>query len=186
MNLSAGSTTAVVRVAVATTLGGFIVEAGARGVRAVTPVRSRAIDSMSDRRAAGGPDSEDRRAHEHARAAAEALRRYASGRRTGYDGRLDVEAPAFELAVWERLRGIPFGVTTSYGELAAALGLPGEARAVGAAVGANRVCVLVPCHRVVGADGSLRGFAWGLELKRRLLAHEGSAALSLFPEAMPE
>jgi O-6-methylguanine DNA methyltransferase len=73
----------------------------------------------------------------------------------------------------------------TYGAIAAALDMPGEARAVGAAVGANPLCVLVPCHRVVGADGSLRGFAWGLDLKRRLLAHEGSAAMELFAGAAP-
>ncbi len=113
----------------------------------------------------------------------ELLRRYAAGERAPYAGALDVPAPEFQRAVWERLRAVPFGATTTYGELAAALGMPGEARAVGAAVAANPVCVLVPCHRVVGADGSLKGFAWGLALKRRLLAHEGGAALPLFAGA---
>jgi O-6-methylguanine DNA methyltransferase len=98
---------------------------------------------------------------------------------------LDLPAPDFHLAVWERLRAIRFGATTTYGGIAEALGMPGEARAVGGAVAANPICVLVPCHRVVGADGSLRGFAWGLDLKRRLLAHEGSGALSLFADRAP-
>jgi O-6-methylguanine DNA methyltransferase len=119
----------------------------------------------------------------HAALAADGLVCYAKGHRIRHEGAFDVAGPAFHLAVWEHLRAIPFGVTTTYGEIATALGMPGEARAVGVAVGANPVCVLVPCHRVVGADGSLRGFAWGLELKRRLLAHEGSAVLPLFANA---
>ena len=174
-----------VRVAVATTLGGFIVEAGARGVRSITPVSSRAFSPSSDRPRSGGVAPGEAAADGHAQAAAGALRAYAEGGRAPYGGPLDVVGTAFEYAVWERLRAIPFGVTTSYGEIAAALGQPGEARAVGAAVGANRACVLVPCHRVVGVDGSLRGFVWGLELKRRLLAHEGSGSLSLFGSAAP-
>ena len=66
--------------------------------------------------------------------------------------------------------------------IASAVGKPGEAREIGQAIAANPACILIPCHRVIGADRSLRGFAWGLDLKRRLLAHEGSAALSLFAE----
>ncbi len=162
----------IARLRVATALGDFEVTAGARGLRAVTPVTL-----------CGAPPADacrDEAALRHAEAAAAALRRYAAGGDAGYDGPLDVAAPALQLAVWERLRALPFGATTTYGALAAALGMPGEARAVGGAVAANPVCVLVPCHRVVAADGSLRGYAWGLDLKRRLLAHEGRAALPLF------
>ena len=183
--MNAGDGSGIVRVAVATTLGGFIVEAGACGVRAVTPVPARAIASATEPRPELGA-APDAAAHGHAEAAAEALRRYAAGGREGYQGPLDLEGSALDLAVWERLRAIPCGETTTYGGIATALGMPGEARAVGASVGANRVCVLVPCHRVVGADGSLKGFAWGLELKRRLLEHEGSATPSLFAGAGPE
>ena len=88
-------------------------------------------------------------------------------------------------AAWERLRAIPFGATTTYGAIASGVGMPGEARAVGAAVAANRLCILVPCHRVVASDGALRGFAWGLDFKRRLLEHEGNGSLSLFPGLSP-
>lgn len=167
-----------VRVAVATPLGGFIVEAGERGVRAVTPVPARAVAAADTAPAADDTAAGPARAY--ARAAAEAIRRYAAGDRAGYRGPLDLAGPATHLAVWERVRAIPFGATTSYGEIAAALGRPEEAQAVGAAVAANRVALLVPCHRVVGADGSLKGFAWGLELKRRLLAHEGILTPELF------
>ena len=79
--------------------------------------------------------------------------------------------------MWRRLLAIPFGAQTTYGALAADLGAPGDARAVGAAVAANPVAILVPCHRVVGAGGALRGYAWGLDLKRRLLTHETAHAL---------
>jgi methylated-DNA-[protein]-cysteine S-methyltransferase len=76
--------------------------------------------------------------------------------------------------VWEAIRAIPQGETLSYSELAAAVGRPRAVRAVGAATGANPVSILVPCHRVVGANGALTGYAGGLERKRRLLEHEGA------------
>lgn len=173
----------VARVRVFTALGGFLIEATDCGLRAVTPIATERVERGAADDAMKGPTPAGNDAPRHAQAAADALRRYAEGEEVRYDGTLDVAALAFHLAVWERLRAIPFGATTTYGEIATALGLPGEARAIGAAVGANPVCILVPCHRVVAADGSLRGFAWGLDLKRRLLAHEGSGALSLFADA---
>lgn len=162
----------VARTRVRTTLGEFLIVASDLGLRSVTPVGGDVEPAVA---ATGGAD-----ALRHAQEAAAALRRHAAGERDAYRGTTDLAAPSFQLAVWERLRAIPFGTTVSYGEIAEALGMPGEARAVGGAVAANPICILVPCHRVVGADGSLRGFAWGLDLKRRLLAHEGSGALSLF------
>lgn len=80
----------------------------------------------------------------------------------------------FQLAVWTALREIPTGEVRRYGELAKALGSPGASRAVGAACGRNAVALFVPCHRVVGAAGSLAGFAWGVDVKRSLLAAEGA------------
>jgi methylated-DNA-[protein]-cysteine S-methyltransferase len=77
--------------------------------------------------------------------------------------------------VWEALREIPYGETESYGELAKRIGRPGSARAVGAANGQNPICVVVPCHRVIGASGSLTGYAGGLKRKRLLLDIESSA-----------
>lgn len=81
----------------------------------------------------------------------------------------------FQRSVWAALRTIPAGETWSYGQLANAIGKPGAVRAVGLANGANPVGVIVPCHRVVGANGTLTGYAGGLERKRWLLAHEGAA-----------
>jgi O-6-methylguanine DNA methyltransferase len=81
---------------------------------------------------------------------------------------------AFQRAVWAALRRIPVGSTTSYGELARAIGAPSAVRAVGVANGANPVSLIVPCHRVIGADGRLVGYGGGLDRKRWLLAHEGA------------
>ena len=85
----------------------------------------------------------------------------------------DGDGSPFERRVWAALRRIPAGTTTSYGALAKALGLPGSARAVGLANGRNPIGIVVPCHRVIGADGSLTGYGGGLERKRWLLEHEG-------------
>ncbi|MEQ5788622.1 methylated-DNA--[protein]-cysteine S-methyltransferase [Erythrobacter sp. NFXS35] len=86
---------------------------------------------------------------------------------------LDVKGTAFQQRVWEELRRIPHGETRSYGALAAALGDPKASRAVGGANGANHVAVLIPCHRVIASDGTLGGYAYGLEIKAELLRREG-------------
>ena len=88
---------------------------------------------------------------------------------------LDVAGTAFQRRVWQALRAIPCGETRSYGDLAAALGNPRASRAVGGANRANRIAVLIPCHRVVAADGTLGGYAWGVEVKAELLRREGAA-----------
>lgn len=87
---------------------------------------------------------------------------------------LDVHGTAFQQRVWEELRRIPHGETRSYGELAAALGNPKASRAVGGANGANNIAVLIPCHRVIAGDGTLGGYAYGLEIKAELLKREGA------------
>jgi O-6-methylguanine DNA methyltransferase len=102
------------------------------------------------------------------------MEEYFDRRRTLFDIALDLRGTAFEKRVWEALREIPYGRTCSYGELAASLGTPGAVRAVGAANGRNPVAVIVPCHRVIGADGSLRGYGGGLALKEKLLRLEGA------------
>jgi AraC family transcriptional regulator of adaptative response/methylated-DNA-[protein]-cysteine methyltransferase len=86
--------------------------------------------------------------------------------------RLRLRGSAFQLAVWERLRRLPFGSTVAYGELARELGKPGSARAVGSAVAANPIAWWVPCHRVVPATGGCGGFRWGVQRKAALLAAE--------------
>jgi methylated-DNA-[protein]-cysteine S-methyltransferase len=97
---------------------------------------------------------------------------YAQGRRREFDIELAPEGPDFDRKVWKALLEIPFGTTTSYGKIAKRIGHPTAARAVGAANGANPIALVVPCHRVIGADGSLTGYGGGLPLKRKLLEHE--------------
>lgn len=87
---------------------------------------------------------------------------------------LDLRGTVFQRRVWDVLRKIPAGRTMTYGEVAAAIGKPSAARAVGAAIGANPVSIAVPCHRVIGANGTLTGYEWGVARKRRLLAREGA------------
>jgi methylated-DNA-[protein]-cysteine S-methyltransferase len=100
------------------------------------------------------------------------LGEYFDGRRTSFDLPLLMHGTAFERSVWSALREIPYGETTSYGEIARRLGQPSAARAVGLANGRNPISVIVPCHRVIGADGSLTGYGGGLERKRALLELE--------------
>lgn len=109
-------------------------------------------------------------------AALEQLDEFARGRRRSFDLELDLRGTPFQLRVWELLLAIPYAATRSYGALASDLGRPTAARAVGAAVGANPLCVVVPCHRVIGASGSLTGFAYGLPAKEKLLALEARFA----------
>jgi methylated-DNA-[protein]-cysteine S-methyltransferase len=107
------------------------------------------------------------------------LGEYFAGERTGFDVPLAAEGDDFDQRVWALLRTIPYGETRSYGELARQLGDPKLAQEVGAANGRNPLCVLVPCHRVVGADGSLTGYAGGLDRKRFLLVLEEPAEKKL-------
>lgn len=87
---------------------------------------------------------------------------------------LDLRGSAVELAVWRALRAIPFGRTASYGEIARTLPVPATAQEVGAACAANRIAIVIPCHRVVKADGSISGYRWGVARKRRLIAREAA------------
>ena len=107
------------------------------------------------------------------------LDEYFAGTRTTFDLPLAPAGTPFELGVWELLRRIPAGQTASYGELARTLGDVTMARAVGRANGQNPLPIVVPCHRVIGADGSLVGFGGGLDRKRWLLEHEGALARSV-------
>ena len=125
-----------------------------------------------------GPDSSGWREdpqHPVLREAVAQLTAYFAGERTGFDLPLDLQAgTAFQQSVWDALRAIPRGGTTSYAELARRLGKPQAARAIGAAVGRNPVSIVVPCHRVLGTDGTLTGYAGGLERKTALLQLEGA------------
>jgi methylated-DNA-[protein]-cysteine S-methyltransferase len=108
-------------------------------------------------------------------AAAEQLDAYFAGELTEFDLELDLAGSEFQRRCWLALATIPYGQTVSYGEQARRLGLrPAAARAVGAANGQNPLPLVLPCHRVIGSDGSLTGFGGGLHVKRFLLEHEGA------------
>jgi len=102
------------------------------------------------------------------------LQEYFAGVRTSFDVRLAPRGAEFELRVWRALQDIPYGETVSYGEIARRVSQPQAARAVGLANGRNPIAVIVPCHRVIGADGSLTGYGGGLERKRLLLELESA------------
>jgi methylated-DNA-[protein]-cysteine S-methyltransferase len=102
------------------------------------------------------------------------LTEYFENRRESFEIPFDPRGTDFQLSVWQELSCIPFGTTCSYGDIARRLGKPGAMRAVGLANGNNPISIIVPCHRVIGADGSLTGFGGGLAIKRQLLVHEGA------------
>ena len=109
------------------------------------------------------------------------LDEYFAGTRTEFDLRLNPSGTAFQLQAWAALREIPYGETRSYGAQAETIGRPTAVRAVGLANGQNPISIIVPCHRVVGANGSLTGYGGGLDAKRWLLAHEAQhASVGLF------
>jgi len=102
------------------------------------------------------------------------LQEYFDGERTVFDLPIDIQGQGtpFQLAVWNELQKIPYGETCSYGEIARRIGKPGASRAVGMANHENPVAIVIPCHRVVGSDGSLTGYAGGLDIKKKLLELE--------------
>ncbi|SEE73267.1 methylated-DNA-[protein]-cysteine S-methyltransferase [Streptomyces sp. 3213] len=105
------------------------------------------------------------------------LQAYFAGELKEFTLELRLHGTPFQRTVWDQLRRIPYGETRSYGDLADALGNPGASRAVGLANGKNPIGIIVPCHRVVGANGSLTGYGGGLDRKQRLLDFESGAAL---------
>jgi len=110
-------------------------------------------------------------------AAVTQLSEYFSGSREKFDLPLDVRGTPFQTTVWSQVARIPYGATATYGDIAELVGKPRASRAVGGAVGANPVPIIVPCHRVIGAGGALTGFGSGLEIKERLLRLEGAFPL---------
>ena len=166
----------LVATTVASPIGELTVVASARGIRRILwpgdalPAGVRTVD------VAGAPGGADEGSVGHLRRAATQLGEYFDGERREFDLELDPVGTEFQLAAWEALRRIEYAATTTYGEQAAGLGSPTAARAVGAANGRNPIPIVVPCHRVVGRDGSLTGFAGGLDAKRRLLELERRVA----------
>lgn len=151
-----------------TPLGRLLVAAGVGGLRRVSFLDGEHPSPPEP----GWRETADPAGHPVLGPALAQLREYFAGRRRGFDLPLDADGTPFQQTVWAALREIPYGETWSYGRLARRLGRPGASRAVGAANGANPVPVVVPCHRVVGADGSLTGYGEGLAVKAGLLRLE--------------
>jgi methylated-DNA-[protein]-cysteine S-methyltransferase len=156
----------------ATPVGVLTLIASDRGLRAVlwegdSPERA-GLDTVttSPSRDAGAS------AGKTLREAATQIDEYFASDRRSFELQLDLEGTDFQLAAWQALADIPFGETRSYAQQAEAIGRPTAVRAVGAANGRNPISIVLPCHRVVGANGSLTGFAGGIDVKRRLLDHE--------------
>ncbi|MEM6533487.1 MAG: methylated-DNA--[protein]-cysteine S-methyltransferase [Myxococcota bacterium] len=124
-------------------------------------------DAPSDDRLVGFAHAPGRLSHVR-----DQLDAYFAGERYAFDLKLVPQGTPFQRSVWAQLERIPFGTTASYGEIARRIGNPKAMRAVGMANNANPISIIIPCHRVIGADGSLVGFGAGLARKRALLAHE--------------
>ncbi len=154
---------------VATPIGRLAVAASARGLLRIDfPER----ENEHSARTSHPTTRPAKEARGHLAAALRQLRDYFAGRRSTFDLPLDLAGTAYQQRVWSALQRVPFGRTLSYGELAARLGAPGGARAVGRACATNPVPIVVPCHRVVGGDGALHGYDGGLWRKQRLLELE--------------
>jgi methylated-DNA-[protein]-cysteine S-methyltransferase len=162
-----------------TPVGMLTLVASDRGLRAVL------WPKLSPQRAGISPRPHRNPDHPILRKTTQQLDEYFAGSRTSFDVPLDLEGTRFQLAAWRSLAEIPFGATTTYGQQAAALGIPTAARAVGAANGANPVCIVLPCHRVIGANGSLTGFGGGLPTKQWLLDHEAQVLSTRTIESTP-
>jgi len=149
-------------------LGSMIVAASARGLAGVWFEGQRHMPDSS----AWREDAD----HPMLRQACRQLDEYFAGQRSVFDLPLDLQGGTpFQQSVWQALLSIPRGSTTSYGQLSKSIGAPSAVRAVGAAVGRNPVSIVVPCHRVVGSNGALTGYAGGLERKTALLQLERTA-----------
>lgn len=149
-----------------TPLGPLTLAATARGLAAVL------FDAQSHH--PGVLDAPDDAAHPQLAQAARELADYFAGRRRDFQVALDPQGTDFQQAVWLALRRIDFGALSTYGAIAAQIGRPQAVRAVGAAIGRNPLGIIVPCHRVIGRDGSLTGYAGGLPRKQALLELEGA------------
>ncbi|MCZ6569405.1 MAG: methylated-DNA--[protein]-cysteine S-methyltransferase [Deltaproteobacteria bacterium] len=120
------------------------------------------------------PEAKDPDARKHLDAACQVLFEYFEGERSGFDDLvLTPEGTSFQQRVWRALRSLPYGRTTTYGRVARRIRQPSAVRAVGLANGRNPIPIIVPCHRVIGANGSLTGYGGGLDRKAWLLRHEG-------------
>lgn len=162
--------TAVATARVKTPIGILTVWATERGVRAIDfPGEGGVVTEPDDSDAASSTASEARAVMDQA---TRELREFFAGKRRDFSVPLDLKGTEFQTAVWRELARIPFGETRTYGEVARAIGRPQASRAVGGAAHANPIPIIIPCHRMVGANGALVGFGGGVDLKRKLLDWE--------------
>lgn len=145
-------------------LGTYLIVSSQRGLVYVSP------EDQAEGRFAGGEQG----ASEHNTAACRELTAYFEGKLRRFTVLLDLRGTPFQLRVWHQLLQVPYGETRSYADLARALGKPAAARAVGGAVGSNPVSIIVPCHRIIGSDGSPTGYGSGLHRKQALLDLEAA------------
>ncbi len=158
-----GTDAAARRLRVDSPIGPLVVSGGEEAVTEILlPVRGRRLAVPADRRSVRGPVLD----------AARQLDEYFGGRRRAFDLPLALRGTEFQEQVWLTLAEIPYGETVSYGELAAMVGRPRASRAVGQANGANPIPIVLPCHRVVAADGTIGGYGGGISTKRQLLSLE--------------
>ena len=167
----AGRDGTTARLDVATAVGTLRLEACAAGL---ARIHLDGAGREAPGRGAGAGNGEDADARAHVTEAARQLLEYFAGARTAFELALAPAGTEFQRSVWSALTGIPFGSTISYAELARRVGRPRAFRAVGGANGANPLPIVVPCHRVIAADGGLGGYSGGLEVKMRLLALESA------------
>ena len=160
-------TTQVYRGTMSSPLGAITVFATDEGVLAVT------FASEPEGRHGVSEEVSEDATHSLVAATIEQLKEYFGGERTGFDLPLSPRGTEFQQLAWDALCEIPFGETRSYGQQARAIDRPSAVRAIGAANGANPIAIIVPCHRVIGSDGKLTGYAGGLHIKKALLEHEG-------------
>ncbi|MDU0353787.1 methylated-DNA--[protein]-cysteine S-methyltransferase [Paraglaciecola aquimarina] len=142
-----------------TTFGLLLLQASEHGLTSITFAKDESKPSLSNL---------------HTKNTAKQLIEYFAGNRAEFDISLDVQGTHFQQQVWQQLRQIPIGETRSYAHIAQQINNPKAVRAVGAANGRNPIAIVVPCHRVIGSNGSLTGYAWGTTIKADLLALEQS------------
>jgi methylated-DNA-[protein]-cysteine S-methyltransferase len=162
-----------------TAIGTLTIAADATGLRHIEFPSNRHPVSRADWRACGDADARiDASAHAVLRTAREQLIEYFDGARRAFDLPLNLQGTPFQCEVWRTLAKIGYGETWSYRDLAQAIGKPTAVRAVGAANGRNPLPIVLPCHRVIGADGTLVGFGGGLAIKAALLRLEGARCVA--------
>ena len=152
----------------------FVLLSSELGIRLID-LHGASLSELSERLGVEIIQGETKTASVSQNLARQEIEEYLNGDRKSFSSPLDMQGTPFQIEVWNELLNIPYGETRSYGEIAAAVGRPRAARAVGAALGANPLPIIVPCHRVIGKNGSLVGFGGGLRLKEQLLLLEKGA-----------